>query len=128
MEEIIKRLNRYLDGWMGFFGICTGEAQRAFSNIDAHIRRRLRAIKLKHWKCKQTISRRLIQRGVHRRTAWRQVYEGRKSIWAMSYMSVVHRGLRNSYFTELGLVTLLERWRGIPEQVVAPAQLKLALG
>ena len=128
MEEIIKRLNRYLDGWIGFFGICTDEAERTFSNIDAHIRRRLRAIQLKHWKRKRTISFRLIQRGVPRRTVWRQVYGGRKSIWAMSYMPVVHRGLRNAYLTELGLVTLLERWRGIPEQVVAPAQLKLALG
>ena len=37
--------------------------------IDAHIRRRLRAIMLRHWKRKRTIARNLITLGVNPRTA-----------------------------------------------------------
>ena len=36
--------------------------------IDAHIRRRLRAIMLRHWKRKRTIARRLIKLGVKPRS------------------------------------------------------------
>ena len=48
--------------------------------LDAHIRRRLRAIILHHWKRKRTIARNLIALGVKRHSAWRQIYAGRKSL------------------------------------------------
>ena len=38
--------------------------------LDAHIRRRLRALLLRQWKRKRTIARRLIQLGVKPKTAW----------------------------------------------------------
>jgi RNA-directed DNA polymerase len=47
--------------------------------IDAHIRRRLRAIILRHWKRKRTIAKRLVALGVNRRAVLRQVYRGRRS-------------------------------------------------
>ena len=53
--------------------------------LDAHIRRRLRAILLRHWKRKRTIARNLITLGVKPGSAWRQVYSGRKSRWALSH-------------------------------------------
>ncbi|MCP4502718.1 MAG: group II intron reverse transcriptase/maturase, partial [Deltaproteobacteria bacterium] len=74
----------YLKGWYGYFRICTRRASRSFQYLDAHIRRRMRAIQLKHWKKKRTIVRKLIQLGVRAKTAWRCVYEGRKSLWALS--------------------------------------------
>jgi len=40
--------------------------------IDAHIRRRLRAIILRHWKRRRTIAKRLVKLGVNRRAAWKQ--------------------------------------------------------
>jgi group II intron reverse transcriptase/maturase len=128
LRACINGLNVYLVGWMGFFGICTGQSERTFAGLDAHIRRRLRAIQLKHWKRKRTVARRLIQLGVHRRIAWRRVYQGRKSIWALSHDLAVDRGLRNAYFAERGLVSLVDQWRH--QQIVAPAaeQLCLALG
>ena len=94
-------------------------------NADAHIRRRLRAIVLKHWKRKRTIARRLIRLGVKPRTAWRRVYAGRKSLWALSHDSAVHRGLRNAYFAERGLVSLKDRFQAIWAGPPAPQQLML---
>lgn len=128
MRACISQINEYLRGWFAFFGICTGESERTFGSLDAHIRRRLRAIQLRHWKRKRTIARKLIQLGARRATAWRRVYAGRKSLWSLSADPVTHAALRNVYFTERGLVGLQEQWRAKHRAIAAPAQLTLALG
>ena len=128
LRACIRRLNAYLLGWLGFFGICTARIERVLHGLDAHIRRRLRAIQLKHWKRRRTIARKLIALGIRKKTAWRSVYEGRKSLWAMSHMPTVDRALQNSHWEAQGLVSLEARWKASVQPVVAPAQLTLALG
>jgi hypothetical protein len=129
LETCIKSLNAFLMGWIGFFWICTAAEERTFHNLDAHIRRRLRALVLRHWRRRRTIARRLIKLGVKPKTAWRRVYAGRKRLWALSHDTSVHRGLCNAYFAERGLVALEQRWRELNERAVAaPAQLTLARG
>ena len=128
LQACLRRLNEYLLGWIGFFGICTDEAARAFHGLDAHIRRRLRALQLAHWKRKRTIARKLISFGIRGQTAWRVVYEGRKSTWALSHCAPVNRALQNSHWDAQGLVSIERRWRVMREQVVAPVQLALELG
>jgi RNA-directed DNA polymerase len=124
----ITQVNAYLLGWIGFFWICTEAAERMLSNLDAHIRRRLRALVLKHWKRKSTIAHRLIQLGVKPKTAER-VYEGHQSLWALSHSTAAHKGLRNAYFAERGLVSLVARWRELQARAaIVPAQLTLPLG
>jgi group II intron reverse transcriptase/maturase len=128
LSACIAQLNAYLLGWIGFFWICTEAAAQMLGALDAHIRRRLRALLLRQWKRKRTIARRLIQLGVKPKTAWK-VYEGHRSTWALSHSSPVDRGLRNAYFAERGLVSLVARWRELQARaVVAPVQLTLALG
>jgi RNA-directed DNA polymerase len=128
LRDCIVRLNVYLLGWIGFFWICTEAAVRVLSSLDAHIRRRLRALVLKQWKRKRTIARRLIRLGVKPKTAWK-VYQGHRSGWALSHSPPVDRGLRNAYFAERGLVSLAERRRELQAQaIIASAQLTLALG
>jgi len=128
LRACIRQVNAYLLGWIGFFGICTSGVERTLQGLDAHIRRRLRAIQLRHWKCKRTMARKLISLGVRRSTAWRGVYEGRQSLWALSHSPPVDRALRNAYFAERGLVSLAERWRAKQRHIVVPAQMELALG
>lgn len=128
IEACIRQLNAYLLGWMGFFGICTQAEERILSNLDGHIRRRLRAIQLKQWKRKKTIAHRLIQMGIKRVTAWRTVYEGHRSLWALSHTPAVERALCNGHWTERGLKSLAALWRTSPHRIVAPVQLTLALG
>jgi group II intron reverse transcriptase/maturase len=128
LRACIRQLNAYADGWMGFFGICTEGVEETLKWLDSHIRRRLRAIQLKHWKRKRTMARRLIQLGVRAKTAWRNIYQGRKSFWKLSHSPAVDRGLRNAYFAERGLVSLAERWRKRQPTIVAPVQLTLPLG
>jgi RNA-directed DNA polymerase len=128
INACIARLNTYLVGWINFFGICTNGAARIFRNLDAHARRRLRALQLRHWRTKRTIVKRLISFGISAKAAWRAVYGGRRSTWALSHTSAVDHALRNSYWEARGLVSIEQRWRKKHEQVVAPGQLALALG
>lgn len=128
LTACIHQLNGYLLGWIGYFGLCTEGVETTLKGLDAHIRRRLRAVQLAHWKRKRTIAKKLIHLGIRRQNAWRSVYEGRKSLWAMSHMPTVDRALRNGYWTERGLVSLAERWRTMHQNIAAPVQLALALG
>jgi hypothetical protein len=124
----LRELNEYLEGWIGFFWIVTGEtAERTLRNLDAHIRRRLRAVVLKHWRSKRSIARRLIKLGCPPKKAWRTVYEGRRRLWDLSRRAAVQKSLRNEYFEKRGLFSL-EAWRQQRRaRELAPVQLNLGL-
>ena len=129
LKACILGINAYLLGWIGFFWVCTTEAERTMKKLDAHIRRRLRAIQLRQWKCKRTIARKLIGLGAKPAKAWHTVYDGRRSWWALSHSTVVDRVLRNAYFAERGLVSIMEQWQRLASPTIgAPAQLELGLG
>jgi RNA-directed DNA polymerase len=128
LKACIQGLNEYLRGWVGFFGICTNTVERELATVDAHIRRRLRAIQLRHWKRRSTVARRLIQLGASRTSTWRGVYRGRKGTWALSLSSPAHRGLRNAYFAERGLESLVALWNERSKRIAGPKQLHFAMG
>lgn len=113
LRDCIARVNEYFRGWIAFFGIISGRTP--LSALDAHTRRRLRAIALRHWARK-------------RREGWRPRKPGRRSWWRLALVSPVTRVLTNARFTELGLISLEVEWRRHHRSVVAPAQLTLALG
>jgi RNA-directed DNA polymerase len=123
----ISGLNAWLRGWHGFFGIASLSEMQFLRKLDAHIRRRLRAILLRHWKRKRTIARNLIKVGVKRESAWRQIYAGRKSWWALSHSHAVDQGLRNAYFAKRGLIFLVDIHPKTHQQIVAPDPPQLAL-
>src|SRR5712692_2590683 len=109
----------YLRGWLNFFGTgCTDAVVRTLHNLDAHIRRRLRALLLRQWKRKRFLVRRLIRMGARASTAWRVVYEGHKSLWALSHCSPVDHALNNAYFAKRGLFSLEHQYRDM-HRVVA---------
>jgi RNA-directed DNA polymerase len=129
LKDCILGLNAYLRGWIGFFWICSAAEERTLHGLDAHIRRRLRALLLKQWKRKRFIVRRLIKLGVNPKTAWRGIYKGRQSLWALSHSTPVDRGLRNAYFAKRGLESLESRWKELHGRArIASAQLALGLG
>jgi RNA-directed DNA polymerase len=127
LVSCITRINGWLRGWHGFFGIVSASEVQAMRKLDAHIRRRLRAILLRHWRRKRTIARRLIKLGVPRRSAWRQVYAGHKSWWALSHIPAVDHGLNRAFFRDRGLVALIDMHRRAPQHIVAPDPPQLAL-
>lgn len=126
LRNCIQSLNLYLGGWIGFFSICTQTEARTFHNLDAHIRRRLRAIILKQCKRTRGIARRLVALGAQRKTVWATLSHGRRSWWALSLTAVVHKALPNAYFVDHGLLSLEQQWTSLRRQVVAPTQQSFA--
>ena len=127
LAACMEQLNVYLRGWIGFFFVCT--AERVMHNLDAHIRRRLRAIVLRHCKRRRHIVQRLVSLGVQRSAAWTDVYKDHRSLWALSACFSVQRALGIRFFEERKLVSVEERWRKLRAQHdIASAQLVLPLG
>lgn len=109
LDDCIQKLNAYLNGWIEFFKICVEES--ILRTIDAHIRRRLRAIQLKQWKRKRIIVQNLIKMGASPKDAWRGIYKDKRSLWKLSHCEIVDRTLRNVYFIKRGLVSIFSKWK-----------------
>jgi group II intron reverse transcriptase/maturase len=127
LDSCVAQINAWLRGWHGFFGIASASEMQMMRKIDAHIRRRLRAILLRHWKRKRTIVRNLIALGVKRRPAWHGIYQGNRSWWALSHSYPVDQGLRTRYFTDRGLLLLVDIHHRRHQEIVAPVQPQLGL-
>ncbi len=130
IEDCTEKINEYLNGWIGFFWIVTEAEERTLKSLEAHIRRRLRAIKLKQWKRKLTTLNQLTKLGVRRRLAAKYVYNtGRRRIWALSCCIAVHKGLSNKYFEDLNLLSISRRRQVLWfEHSIVRTQLKLPFG
>jgi len=127
LQSCIASVNAWLAGWHQFFGIVSADEEQEMRRLDAHIRRRLRAIVLHHWKRQRTIARRLIALGVKPQSAWRAVYAGKKSTWALSHAPAVDHGLRNAYFARRGLTSVAALHRARLSPISAPAHPIMAL-
>ena len=91
LDSCIARSTRGCGAGMQFFGIARASEMQMLRKLDAHIRRRLRAILLRHWQRKRTIVRNLIalvssggQRGAGSTRATR-------SWWALSHSYAVDK-------------------------------------
>lgn len=126
VDSCIFAINRYLRGWLGYFGVAGKEY---LGHEDAHLRRRLRAIQLKQWKKKQLIVRHLIS---HRSPPGiaRDVYGRHRGWWAMSAVRGVTWALRNSYYAKRGLYDLKASWEQTHVRIwsIGPEQLRLPTG
>jgi hypothetical protein len=127
LASCINHINAWLRGWHQFFGIASPREQFTLRALDAHIRRRLRAIMLRHWKRRRTITHNLIALGVKRKSVRGAVYGGRKSLWALSHTYAVDHAMPVRFFTERGLERLVEMHRRAHQHVVAPVKRQLAL-
>ncbi len=127
LQGCILRINAWLRGWHQYYRIVSPGEQFVLRALDAHIRRRLRAILLHHWKRRPTIVRNLIALGVNSRAAWHGVYTGRRSLWALSHIPQVDNALRTRFFTDRGLDSLVALHRDWHEEIVAPTHGQLAM-
>jgi group II intron reverse transcriptase/maturase len=117
LRACITQVNRYLLGWIGFFWIVSSSSLGELDSLDSHLRRRLRAIALRHWRRRR------------RWQGWRPSKPGRRSWWALSHRRPVERALSNGWFAEQGLISLVQQWQRYQSRhAIAPVQLTLALG
>lgn len=107
MEDRIKKLNQYLNGWCNYYGLA--ETPTKFKELDSWIRRRLRMCIWKQWKYPRTRVRNLIKLGVNKQKAY-EWGNTRKGYWRIACSPILHRTLGNKYFQGLKLVSLEQRY------------------
>jgi group II intron reverse transcriptase/maturase len=116
-------ISRYLTGWISHYRLCTPEAARGLDNIDAHIRRRIRAIIVRQRKRRRFLFRHLKAKGVSAKAAAGCAYCG-KGAWVKSNRPAMTKAYPPVWFSGR-LASLKALWRGL--QPKASAQLELAL-
>ena len=102
VAAVAAELRSYLVGWKEYYRLA--DTPRVFSDLDAWIRHRLRALHLKQWKRGATIYRELRSRGMSHGSA-AQVAGNSKSWWKNSAMLLNH-ALPTRYFDQLGVPRL----------------------
>jgi RNA-directed DNA polymerase len=117
-------LSRYLTGWMAHYRLCSADVTKGLGVIDAHIRRRIRAIIVRQKKRPRFLLRHLLALGVARSAAASAAYCGRRA-WHRSNRPALTRAYPPSWFIGR-LVSLKTRWEelNVPQ---ASHQLSLAL-
>jgi RNA-directed DNA polymerase len=124
LSACMKDLSRYLSGWMAHFRLCTEEAVKGFGAIDAHIRRRLRAIIIHQKKRRRFLLRHLRAKGVTPRAAAGAAYNP-KGRWFRSN----HPGMTQAYppsWFQARMTSLKARWTEF-NRAKASEQLAFAL-
>jgi len=109
LSGCMDRLSRYLRGWYGYFRLCTEQGARDFGRIDAHVRRRLRAIIVRHkGRRSRFLFRHLLARGVPVGPAAKTAF-GRRGTWFQSSTYGMHKAYGNDWFYQR-VLTLMQRW------------------
>lgn len=114
MKERLAKLNAYLMGWSGYFGIA--EARSIFQKLDEWIRRRLRMCLLKQWKRSKTKLRNLVALGIPEDWGKKIAYS-RKQCWRLANTPQMSKALDLAYWRNQGLISLANRNRKMLESV-----------
>lgn len=101
--QVVADLRSYMPGWKQYFQLA--ETPSTFEGLDGWIRRRLRALQLKHWKNGKTIARELRVRGVRGHFALAAAKHA-GCWWRMARHTALQSGLPNTYFDAIGLPRL----------------------
>ena len=103
MAEGIQRLNRYLRGWMNYFGI--SQHYSPIEELDSWLRRRIRMCYWKQWRRPRTRIANLFKMGISKRHA---ILTGisRKGFWRLSKTLATHTGMRNEWLEQQGLLSI----------------------
>jgi len=100
LTSIAQQLRRFLVGWVGYFGIT--EVRSALRDLDAWIRRRLRVVQLKQWRCGRTVYRHLRARNVAMPIA-AFVAKYSRRYWWITHHRCVFVALPDKFFDDLGV-------------------------
>jgi len=107
MEYRLMRLNQYLRGWMGYFGI--SQYYHPIPELDGWLRRRLRMCYWKQWRRPRTRIQKLLELGTDKRHA---ILTGisRKGYWHLSRTLATQTGMTNEWLAQQGLLSIKDLW------------------
>jgi len=123
VSACMERVNRYLSGWTEYFRLCTKQGAKDFQRIDAHIRRRIRAIIVRQRKRPRYLYRHLRSRGVPAGSAARTAFRSRGP-WKKSNPPGMTRAYPNAWFHQR-LVSTWTRWQELNRPAPASGQAAL---
>jgi RNA-directed DNA polymerase len=103
VDDVVKHLSRYLNGWGGYYGFCQTPSE--LKGLDGWIRRRLRALLWQHWRTWRNRARMLRLLGVPRGRA-AEAASASRGPWAMAAHPVVQEALSMKFFASLGVPQL----------------------
>ena len=107
MVERLRRLSRYIIGWLGYYGL--SEYKKPIAELDGWIRRRVRMCYWKQWKRRGTRIGKLLSLGVEYHLAIGQG-KCRRGPWYAANMNGLRYGLNNAWLEAQGLVSFQQRW------------------
>ena len=108
LKRIIEEVTPILRGWSNYFKL--SEVKKPFAALDSWFRRKLRCILWRQWKRPYTRAKKLMQRGLSEARAWRSALNERGPWWN-SGASHMNQAFEKSYFTKLGLISLLDQFQ-----------------
>jgi group II intron reverse transcriptase/maturase len=103
LSDVAVDLRRYLLGWKAYFRLA--QTSRVFRSLDEWLRRRLRALQLKHWRRGTTVYRELRAMGAQRAQAASVAADTRR--WWHTSLGELHQLMPIAYFDRLGVPRLL---------------------
>lgn len=105
IPQMVTQLGTYLRGWRGYF--CFAETSFVLRDLDSWIRRRLRSVVWKQWKCGTVRFAELMKKGVSRDLA-AQTAGSAHGPWRISLSPALNIAFPSAYFATLGLPRLLD--------------------
>jgi RNA-directed DNA polymerase len=107
MDYRMHKLNQYLRGWFGYFGI--SQYYRPIPELDEWLRRRIRMCYWKQWRWARTKIRHLLNLGVALKAA---IQHGVSSLsyWRMARTPVTQQAMSNAWLKEQGLLSIKDLW------------------
>ena len=97
LTSCMEGVSRYLTGWISHFRLCTPEAVQGLGVLDAHVRRRVRAIIVRQKKRPRFLYRHLKAKGVSARAAAGCAYCG-KGAWVKSNRPAMTKAYSPAWF------------------------------
>jgi RNA-directed DNA polymerase len=111
ITSCMETVSRYLTGWISHFRLCTPEAVQGLGVLDAHVRRRVRAIIVRQKKRPRFLFRHLKAKGVSAKAAAGCAYCG-KGAWVKSNRPAMTKAYSPSWF-EGRMASLKALWNGL---------------
>ena len=109
-EARLKKLIEKTRGWVNYFKLA--DMSYTLREIDAWIRRRLRACIWKTWKKIRTRFSSLTRLGVERKKAW-EYANTRKGFWRISKSPIMQRAITNTRLEKRGYVSMSTMYKKV---------------
>lgn len=105
LRDRVTKLNEVIRGWINCFRLC--DMKTTMSNMDAHLRTRIRMIIWKQWKVPSKRQWGLQKLGVRKDVARLTSFVGNRYYWVVTKTCVV-RAISKKILDKYGLISLVD--------------------